>query len=45
LPPSPNNGSGGAAALEYYAGRPGNYTRNIAVDVTELQNGNGKSGS
>ena len=44
LPPSPNNGPGsGGAALEYHAGRPGNYTRDIAVDVTELQNGNGKS--
>jgi P-type conjugative transfer protein TrbL len=46
LPPSPNNGSGsGGAALEYQPGRPGNYTRDIAVDVTELQNGNGKGSS
>jgi type IV secretion system protein TrbL len=43
LPPSPNNGSGGGgAALEYQPGRPGNYTRDIAVDVTGIQNGNGK---
>jgi hypothetical protein len=41
LPPSPNNGTGGAA-LEYQPGRPGNYTRDIALDVTELQNGDGK---
>jgi len=46
LPPSPNNGSGsGGVALEYQPGRPGNYTRDIAVDVTELQNGNGKGSS
>ena len=45
LPPSPNNGPGNGAALEYHPGRPGNYTRDIAVDVTELQNGNGKSSS
>jgi len=46
LPPPPNNGSGsGGAALEYQPGRPGNYTRDIAVDVTELQNGNGKGNS
>jgi P-type conjugative transfer protein TrbL len=43
LPPSPNNGPGsGGAALEYQPGRPGSYTRDIAVDVTELQNGNRK---
>ena len=42
LPPPPNNGSGGSgAALEYQPGRPGQYTRDIAVDVTELQNGKG----
>jgi P-type conjugative transfer protein TrbL len=46
LPPSPNDGSGsGGAALEYQPGRPGNFTRDIAMDVTELQNGNGKSSS
>jgi hypothetical protein len=46
LPPSPNNGSGsGGAALEYQPGRPGNYTRDIATDVTELQNSNGKDNS
>jgi type IV secretion system protein TrbL len=42
LPPSPSNGSGGAA-LEYHPGRPGNYTRDIAVDVTGIQNGKGKA--
>jgi type IV secretion system protein TrbL len=42
LPPSPTNGSGGAA-LEYHPGRPGNYTRDIAVDVTGIQNGKGKT--
>jgi hypothetical protein len=46
LPLSPNSGPGsGGAALEYQLGRPGNYTRDIAVDVTELQNGNGKGSS
>ncbi len=46
LPPSPNSGPGsGGAALEYQPGRPGNYTRDIAVDVTELQNGKGKGSS
>jgi hypothetical protein len=44
LPPPPNNGPGsGGAALEYQPGRPGQYTRDMAVDVTELQNGNGKN--
>ena len=44
LPLSPNDGSGsGGAALEYQPGRPGSYTRDIAVDVTGLQNGNGKT--
>jgi type IV secretion system protein TrbL len=43
LPPPPNNGPGSSgAALEYQPGRPGQYTRDMAVDVTELQNGNGK---
>ena len=46
LPSPPNNGSGGGgASLEYQPGRPGSYTRDIAVDVTDLQNGSGKSGS
>ncbi len=46
LPPSPNSGPGsGGAALESQPGRPGNYTRDIAVDVTEIQNGNGKGSS
>ena len=44
LPPPPNNGPGsGGAALEYQPGRPGQYTRDMAVDVTDLQNGNGKN--
>jgi P-type conjugative transfer protein TrbL len=43
LPPSPNDGSGsGGAALEYQPGRPGQHTKDIAIDVTGLQNGNGK---
>jgi hypothetical protein len=44
LPPPPNNGpgGGGAAQLGYAPGRPGQYTKDIAVDITELQNGNGK---
>ncbi len=43
LPPSPNSGPGsGGAALEYQPGRPGQHTKDIAVDVTQLQNGNGK---
>jgi P-type conjugative transfer protein TrbL len=44
LPPPPNNGPGSSgAALEYQPSRPGQYTRDMAVDVTELQNGNGKN--
>jgi hypothetical protein len=43
LPSPPNNGSGGGgASLEYHPGRPGQHTRDIAVDVTGIQNGNGK---
>ena len=42
LPPPPNNGSGGGASLEYQPGKPGQYTRDIAVDVSGIQNGNGK---
>ena len=44
LPPPPHNGpgGGGAAQLGYEPGRPGQHTKDIAVDVTELQNGNGK---
>lgn len=47
LPPPPNNGpgGGGAAQLGYQPGRPGQYTKDIAVDVTELQNRNGKGSS
>ena len=46
LPPSPNGGSGsGGASLEYQPGRPGQYTKDIAVDVTGIQNGNGKCSS
>src|SRR5216683_2685998 len=33
LPPSPNSGSGSGGALEYQPGRPGNYTRGVAMDV------------
>ena len=43
LPSPPNNGSGGGASLEYHPGKPGPYTRDIAVDVTGIQNGNGKA--
>jgi type IV secretion system protein TrbL len=42
LPPPPGNGSGGGASLEYQPGKPGQHTRDIAVDVTGIQNGNGK---
>src|SRR6266849_2135854 len=42
LPPSPNGSGSGGAALEYQPGRPSSYTRDIAVDVTELQHRNGK---
>jgi hypothetical protein len=43
LPPPPNNGSGGSgASLDYQPGKPGQYTRDIAVDVSGIQNGNGK---
>jgi type IV secretion system protein TrbL len=46
LPPSPNGGSGSrGAALEYQPGKPGQHTKDIAVDVTGLQNGNGKGSS
>lgn len=42
LPPPPGDGSGGGASLEYQPGKPGQHTRDIAVDVTGIQNGNGK---
>jgi hypothetical protein len=43
LPPSPNNGSGGGGvALEYQPDRPGQHTKDFAIDVTGIQNGNGK---
>lgn len=45
LPPSPKSGPGsGGAAIEYQPqpGKPGNYTRAIATDITGFQNGNGK---
>ena len=46
LPPSPNNGSGsGGAALEYQPGRPGQHTKDIAIDITKLQNGKGNPNS
>jgi TrbL/VirB6 plasmid conjugal transfer protein len=42
LPP-PTNGPGSVgAALEYQPGRPGQHTKDIAIDVTQLQNGEGK---
>ncbi len=41
-PPSNGPGGGGAAQLGYEPGRPGQYTKDIAVDVTELQNRNDK---
>jgi P-type conjugative transfer protein TrbL len=43
LPPPPNNGPGGGTSLEYQPGKPGQYTRDIAVDVTGIQNDNGRS--
>jgi type IV secretion system protein TrbL len=47
LPPPPNTGpgSGGAAQLGYAPGRPGQYTKDMAVDVTELQTRNGNASS
>ena len=46
LPPPPANGSGsGGAALEYQPGKPGQHTKDIAIDVTQLQNGKGKGDS
>ena len=42
LPPPPGDGPGGGAAqLSYEPGRPGKYTKDIAVDVTGLQGPNG----
>ena len=49
LPPPPNNGPGGGGAQLGYVpgvpGRPGQHTKDIAVDVTELQHGNGQDGA
>ena len=45
LPPPTNGPGSGGAALEYQPGRPGQHTKDIAVDVTGLQNGKGKSDS
>jgi type IV secretion system protein TrbL len=47
LPPPPNNGpgGGGAAQLGYEPGRPGQHTKEIAVDVTDLQTRNGSGNS
>ena len=43
LPPPHNNGpAGGGAQIAYQPGRPGQYTRDIAIDVSDLQNNNGK---
>jgi P-type conjugative transfer protein TrbL len=42
LPPPTNGPGSGGAALEFQLGRPGQHTKNIAVDITELQNGKGK---
>jgi P-type conjugative transfer protein TrbL len=44
LPPPPNNGSGGGTSLEYQPGRPGQHTRDFAIDVSGIQNRNGKGG-
>ena len=42
LPPPPNRGSGGGGAqLGYEPGRPGQRTKDIAIDISGLQNGNG----
>ncbi len=43
LPPPPSNGPSGGASLEYHPGKPGQHTRDIAVDVTDIQNGNRKN--
>jgi type IV secretion system protein TrbL len=44
LPPPPTNGPGsGGTALEYQPGRPGQHTKDIAIDVTGLQNGNDRN--
>jgi hypothetical protein len=41
LPPPPNRGSGGGGAqLGYEPGRPGQRTKDIAIDISGLQNGN-----
>jgi type IV secretion system protein TrbL len=46
LPPPPTNGPGGGAAqLGYAPGRPGQHTKDIAVDVTDLQTRNGSGNS
>jgi type IV secretion system protein TrbL len=46
LPPPPTNGPGsGGAALEYQPGRPGQHTKDIAIDVTQLQNSKRKGDS
>jgi type IV secretion system protein TrbL len=43
LPPPRNNGpAGGGAQIAYQPGRPGQHTRDIAIDVSDLQNNNGK---
>lgn len=46
LPPPSSGPGGGVAQLGYQPGRPGQHTKDIAVDVTDLQtrNGSGNSG-
>jgi hypothetical protein len=41
LPPPPDRGPGGGAQLGYEPGRPGQRTKDIAIDISGLQNGNG----
>jgi hypothetical protein len=43
LPPPTNGPGSGGAALEYQPGRPGQHTKDIAIDVTQIQNGKGKN--
>ena len=45
LPPPGSGPGGGAAQLGYQPGRPGQHTKDIAVDVTDLQARNGSGNS